>query len=201
MARIEASITAISNFKNNVITFQNTASDTASSAFNLYDELTNYTFSLIKTTEDGLAKADKVLKFGDKKQKSLEQELKSLESQLRSTPPTVTETTTDSNGNTHSYQVPNPAYQALQRAIAKAQNRLNRLENTIRRAETLTRQIEQERMTLNTCLKEFQEHIKSASSNFKDVSASTSTAVEKLDKLINVISNYHAVKIGGGWLD
>ena len=51
------------------------------------------------------------------------------------------------------------------------------------------------------CLKEFQEYIKSASSNFKDVSASTSTAVGKLDKLINVISNYHAVKIGGGWLD
>ena len=201
MAKIEASISAINNFKNSVSRFLNDASDRANTVNALYDELNNYTFGLIKKTEDALAKAEKTIKFGENKLKTLERELKQLEAQLRSTPPTITETTTDSNGNCYSYQVPNPAYQALERAIAKTQNRLSRVENSLRNTVTLKGQIDRERITLNGCMKDFQEQMSGMANNFKEIGAKSTTAIEKLDKLSNVIASYHAVKINGGWLD
>ena len=73
--------------------------------------------------------------------------------------------------------------------------------SALRNTVTLKGQIDRERITLNGCMKDFQEQMSGMANNFKEIGAKSTTAIEKLDKLSNVIASYHAVKINGGWLD
>jgi len=200
MTRIRASVSAIKRFESCAADFQRTASDASSTVFELYAQLINYTFDLLKSAEECIFRADKIISSGEAKRERLEQELKRLEAELAKTPPTVTESYSDGEGNTYFREVANPAYHALQRAISQVQDRISKVRSVLNRTNVLKNRIESEKMTLNACLGDFDGQKKSAFTAFKNIDEKTSLAVKKLKSLTDIVSGYNGVKIGGGLL-